>query len=148
MNYRARTVTIAKTQVTTNDHAYTPQGNNWFFIGWLLQQAKIPHLISPELTSNELAVCWAKKMKIWRPRLTKHAPVSGEIVVFDWRLDGIQDHVGIVESTTTNNVTVIECCHVKDGEDCICRKVYSRSSKYILGYIDLQYPAPIVRIGG
>lgn len=110
------------------------------FVSWVLRAAEVPEEICPTFASCTTAVNWAKRKKVWYSRLTGHTPQPGELVFFDWGNDGVQDHVGFVKSVTTNSITTIEG-NTKAGTDAdgVHEKTYSIKSKYILGYIDVQY---------
>lgn len=153
MGYRENVVKIAKSQIgqaePTQDDKYIkwynsvagtalPMNAPWcaMFASWVLRQAKVAEGLMPNFASCETAIKWAKRKKIWYSRLTSHLPQAGELVFFDWDGDTVQDHVGIVETATANQITVIE----GNTSDRVDRKVYARTSRYILGYIDIQYP--------
>ena len=106
------------------------------FASWVYRNANVPTSSLPTFASCTVAVDWAKKNKLWYSRLTNYTPKPGVVIMFDWNTDGRQDHAGIVETVTANQITVIE----GNTSDSVGRRTYSRTSKYILGYIDVPYP--------
>lgn len=156
MGYRETVVKIARSQLgqaePVQDDKYIQYYNQlegtkismdapWcaMFASWVLRQAKVSEDLMPNFASCGEAIKWAKKKKTWYSRLTSHIPAVGELVFFDWDGDTLQDHVGIVVSVTTNNITTIE----GNSGNKVSEKVYAKSSKHILGYIDIQYPEPV-----
>lgn len=152
MSMRTNVIKIARSQLgfrePTGDDKYIRWYNatnktnfaldaSWcaMFASWVLREASVPESLLPNFASCSVALEWAKKKKIWYSRLTNHVPKAGELILFDWNTDGRQDHVGIVETVTANQITTIE----GNTGDSVGRKTYSRTSKYILGYIDVQY---------
>ena len=56
---------------------------------------------------------------------------EGDIIFFDWEVDGNVNHVGIVEKVENGKVYTVE----KNSTDDMCRqKEYDINSKYIFGY--------------
>lgn len=152
MGMRSNVLKVAKSQIglaePTGDDKYIKWYNSvtgskfamnvpWcaMFTSWTLRQAGVPESLLPNFASCSVALAWAKKQKIWYSRLTNHIPKPGEVILFDWEVDGKQDHVGIVETVTANQITTIE----GNTRDCVDRRTYSRTSKVIMGYIDVQY---------
>ena len=153
MGMRSAVIKVAKSQIglaePTGDDKYISWYNSvtgaslaldspWcaMFTSWVYRNAKVPTSSLPTFASCTVAVDWAKKNKLWYSRLTNYTPKPGVVIVFDWNTDGRQDHVGIVETVTANQITVIE----GNTSDSVGRRTYSRTSKYILGYIDVPYP--------
>lgn len=153
MGYRENVVKIAKSQIGQAEPVQDDKYITWYnsvagaslpmnapwcamFASWVLRQAKVAEDLIPNFASCGVAIKWAKKNKIWYSRLTSHLPRPGELVFFDWDGDAEQDHVGIVEAVTANQITVIE----GNTSNRVDRKVYARTSRHILGYIDIQYP--------
>lgn len=152
MNMRTNVIKVARSQIgfrePTGDDKYIRWYNSvnntsfamnvpWcaMFASWVLREASVPDTLLPNFASCSVALEWAKKKKIWYSRLTNHVPKPGELILFDWNTDGRQDHVGIVETVSANQITTIE----GNTSESVGRKNYSRTSKYILGYIDIQY---------
>lgn len=153
MGYRETVLKIAKSQIgqcePTQDDKYIKWYNqtentsfamnvSWcaIFASWVLRQAKVDESLMPNFASCSVAIKWAKRQKLWYSRLTNYSPTPGVLVFFDWDGDSVQDHVGIVTAVTTNNITTIE----GNSSNKVQEKVYAKTSKHILGYIDIQYP--------
>lgn len=153
MGMRNKVIKVAKGQIgqvePTGDDKYIRWYNSangtafemnapWcaMFTSWVFRQAGVPETLLPNFSACSTVLNWAKRQKIWYSRLTSHVPKPGEVILFDWNVDGTQDHAGIVETVTANQITTIE----GNTSDSVNRRTYSRTSKYILGYIDVQYP--------
>ena len=158
MGYRENVVSAARSQIgicePSGDDVYLkwfnqatgstlPMNAAWCaaFTTWCLRKASVPTSVFGNFAQCSVALSWAKSKKIWYSRVTGHRPKSGELILFDWDGDGKADHIGIVVSSTVNNVTTIEG-NTKGGAtvDGVREKVYSATSRYISGYIDIQYP--------
>lgn len=158
MGYREKVVSVARSQLGVCEPSGDDKYLKWFnqatnskltmdmawcvcFVSWCLRQAGVPTAVFGTCAQCSVAFNWAKNKKIWYSRITGHRPKSGELILFDWDGDGKADHIGIVASSTVNNVTTIEG-NAKGGAtvDGVREKVYSATSRYIKGYIDIQYP--------
>lgn len=158
MGYREKVVSAARSQIgicePSGDDVYLkwfnqatgstlPMNAAWCaaFTTWCLRKASVPTSVFGNFAQCSVALSWAKSKKIWYSRVTGHRPKPGELILFDWDGDGKADHIGIVVSSTVNNVTTIEG-NTKGGAtvDGVREKVYSATSRYISGYIDIQYP--------
>lgn len=73
-----------------------------------------------------------KKAGIWKGKVK---PKRGDIIVFDWQTDGLEDHIGIVESVEGNIVTTIE----GNYRDAVSRRVIAYNDKQIAGYARPKY---------
>lgn len=158
MGYREKVVSVARSQLSVCEPFGDDKYIKWFnqemnsklsmnvawcaiFSAWCLRQAGVPTSTFGTFAQCTVALSWAKSKKIWYARNTGHRPKPGELILFDWDGDGKPDHIGIVVSSTVNNVTTIEG-NTKGGAtvDGVREKVYSATSRYIKGYIDIQYP--------
>lgn len=158
MGYRENVVIAARSQIgicePSGDDVYLkwfnqvtgstlPMNASWCacFTSWCLRKASVPTSVFGNFAQCSVALSWAKSKKIWYARVTGHRPKPGELILFDWDGDGKADHIGIVVSSTVNNITTIEG-NAKGGAtvDGVREKVYSATSRYISGYIDIQYP--------
>ena len=158
MGYREKVVSVARSQLGVCEPSGDDKYLKWFnqatnstlsmnaswcvcFTSWCLRQAGVPTSVFGTCAQCSVAFNWAKSKKIWYARNTGHRPKSGELILFDWDGDGKADHIGIVASSTVNNVTTIEG-NTKGGAtvDGVRENVYSATSRYIKGYIDIQYP--------
>lgn len=75
-----------------------------------------------------------KSKGIW---LGKVKPMSGDIIVFDWRKDSWMDHIGIVEKFSANKVTIIE----GNTSRCVARRTYNWNDWKVAGYARPKYTA-------
>ena len=81
----------------------------------------------------------AKQMKIWNED-SKRSPNVGDIIMYDWdNQDGWPEHVGIVESVTNNQITVIE----GNKSNAVGRRVINVGNASIRGYIQPNYDGSI-----
>lgn len=79
-----------------------------------------------------------KSKGIW---LGKVKPMSGDIIVFDWRKDSWMDHIGIVEEFSANKVTVIE----GNTSRCVARRTYNWNDWKVAGYARPKYPLKSIK---
>ena len=71
---------------------------------------------------------------IWKGRIK---PIPGDIIVFDWQRDGVQDHIGIVERIEGALVTTIE----GNYHDAVGRRTILYNDAQIAGYARPKYAA-------
>lgn len=71
---------------------------------------------------------------IWLGRVK---PIPGDIIVFDWQRDGVQDHIGIVERIEGSVVTTIE----GNYKDAVGRRTIAYNDTQIAGYARPKYAA-------
>ena len=79
-----------------------------------------------------------KNKGIWVGNST---PQPGDIITFDWNLDGLADHIAIVEKVEGDKVITIEG-NTSDrnlDESKVVRKSHKLSARYIIGYGRPQY---------
>lgn len=69
--------------------------------------------------------------------LGKATPQPGDIVVFDWQVNGWADHIGFVESVTPTHLTTIEGNTSKS----VGRRTYTLKDARIVGYARPKYPS-------
>ena len=77
-----------------------------------------------------------QKAGIWKG---KTRPVRGDIIVFDWQPDGLNDHIGIVETVSGDTVTTIE----GNYHDAVSRRTIAYNDGQIAGYARPLYAAQI-----
>lgn len=158
MGYREKVVSSARSQIGVCEPSGDDKYIKWFnkvtnstltmnmpwcccLVSWCLRDAGVPTSVFGTFAQCSVAFNWAKSKKIWYARNTGHRPKPGELILFDWDGDGKADHIGIVASSTVNNVTTIEGNTKGEATvDGVREKVYSATSRYIKGYIDIQYP--------
>lgn len=81
----------------------------------------------------------AKQMNIWNED-GKRSPNVGDIIMYDWdNQDGWPEHVGIVESVTNNQITVIE----GNKSNAVGRRVINVGNASIRGYIQPNYDGSV-----
>lgn len=71
---------------------------------------------------------------IWKGRIK---PIPGDIIVFDWQRDGMQDHIGIVERVEGAQITTIE----GNYKDAVGRRTILYNDAQIAGYARPKYAA-------
>lgn len=100
------------------------------FVSWVANQAGyIEKNIIPKFAGCETGVNWFKAMNEWRE--PGYIPKPGDIIFFDWEVDGSVSHVGIVEKIENDTIYTIEGNSIND--DCQKRS-YSINNKFIYGY--------------
>ena len=99
------------------------------FVSWVADQCGyIDAGIIPRFALCDNGISWFKNNGQWQDG--GYNPNPGDIIFFDWNIDGISDHVGIVERIESNFVHTIE------GNTCdsVARRSYTLSSNRIIGY--------------
>lgn len=85
------------------------------------------------------AITKAKSMGIWQEK-DDITPNVGDLIMYDWnKADGWPEHVGIVESVTNNQITVIE----GNKNNAVGRRVINVGNASIRGYIQPNYDGSI-----
>lgn len=91
----------------------------------------------PMSCNVDISISQAKKLGIWYG--PKHKPRPGDAIILDWDLNGLPNHIGLVESVTDDYIHTIEG---NAGNEGVCkRKTYSRQARIIFGYICPRYNA-------
>lgn len=101
------------------------------FVSWCANQCGyIDSGIIPKFSACQSeGVSWFKTCGLWQER--GYIPKSGDIIFFDWEVDGHSDHVGIVERCENGFVYTIEGNSTGD----MCKQnAYEVNSEVILGY--------------
>ena len=100
------------------------------FVSWVANQAGyIESNIIPKFSGCQNGIDWFKAMGQWKEK--GYVPREGDIIFFDWEVDGKVNHVGIVEKVENGKVYTVE----GNSTDDMCRqKEYDVNSKYIFGY--------------
>ena len=100
------------------------------FVSWVANEAGyIDSGVLPKFAGCLTGINWFKAMNEWQDK--GYIPEAGDIIFFDWELDGKANHVGIVEKVENNIVYTIE--GNSDNDTCR-RKEYPVNSPYIFGY--------------
>lgn len=100
------------------------------FVSWVANEAGyIEKGIIPKFAGCENGINWFKAMGQWQSK--NYIPKAGDIIFFDWEVDGTVSHVGIVERVENGKVYTVEGNSTNDT----CRqKEYAVNSQYIFGY--------------
>lgn len=110
------------------------------FVSWCANEAGyIDSGIIPKYAACREGVRWFKEHEQWGDN--SYSPKPGDIVFFDWNLDGVSDHTGIVQYVEGDKVVTVEgntsSGNNADG-DHVEQKVRGRT--YILGFGTPLYP--------
>lgn len=114
--------------------------DNWCatFVSACAIKANLTDVIPLECSCGEM-IELAKQMNIWNED-SKRSPNVGDIIMYDWdNQDGWPEHVGIVESVTNNQITVIE----GNKSNAVGRRVINVGNASIRGYIQPNYDGSI-----
>ena len=142
---RTGIVNIAKGQVGV---AEQPLGsnyvkyNNWYygrevkgsaypwcavFVSWLANESGVLNSKIPKFASCRAGVSWFKSRGQWQGK--NYTPAPGDLIFYDWTLDGISNHVGIVEYVDGSGIHTIE----GNSGDKVSRGVV-KSRRNVLGF--------------
>ena len=114
--------------------------DNWCatFVSACAIKTNLINIIPLECSCGEM-IELAKQMNIWNED-GKRSPNVGDIIMYDWdNQDGWPEHVGIVESVTNNQITVIE----GNKNNAVGRRVINVGNASIRGYIQPNYDGSI-----
>ena len=114
--------------------------DNWCatFVSACAIKTNLINIIPLECSCGEM-IELAKQMNIWNED-GKRSPNVGDIIMYDWdNQDGWPEHVGIVESVTNNQITVIE----GNKSNAVGRRVISLGNASIRGYIQPNYDGSV-----
>ena len=100
------------------------------FVSWVANQSGYLQAgVIPKFSGCQTGIDWFKAMGEWQEK--GYTPKEGDIIFFDWEVDGKVNHVGIVEKVENGKVYTVE----GNSTDDTCRqKEYSINSKVIFGY--------------
>ena len=99
------------------------------FVSWAANQAGVLNDKIPKFAGVATGIEWFKSRGQWQER--GYSPRPGDIIFFDWEVDGKPNHVGIVEKIENGYIYTIEGNSTDDG----CRaKKYSIKSNVIYGF--------------
>ena len=99
------------------------------FVSWAANQAGVLNDKIPKFAGVYTGIEWFKARGQWQER--GYSPRPGDIIFFDWEVDGKPNHVGIVEKAENGYIYTIEGNSTDDG----CRaKKYSINSSVIYGF--------------
>lgn len=114
--------------------------DNWCatFVSACAIKTNLINIIPLECSCGEM-IELAKQMNIWNEN-DDITPKAGDIIMYDWdNQDGWPEHVGIVESVTNNQITVIE----GNKNNAVGRRVISLGNASIRGYIQPNYDGSV-----
>lgn len=129
-----------------NDHSPLARGykvknnDNWCatFVSACAIKTGLTDVIPLECSCGNM-INLAKNMGIWNED-GKRSPNVGDIIMYDWdNQDGWPEHVGIVESVTNNQITVIE----GNKSNAVGRRVINVGNASIRGYIQPNYDGSV-----
>lgn len=122
-----------------NSEARTSFGMNvsWCFIfaSWVLRMSGTGEETCPVFASCGAGIQWAKENKCWKPARSGYTPLPADLVIFDWKADGKQDHIGIVVEADNNVLYTIE----GNTSNRVAERIYDLTDKEIMGYIAIPY---------
>ena len=114
--------------------------DNWCatFVSACAIKTNLINIIPLECSCGEM-IELAKQMNIWNED-GKRSPNVGDIIMYDWdKKDGWPEHVGIVESVTNNQITVIE----GNKNNAVGRRGINIGNASIRGYIQPNYDGSV-----
>nr|DAQ70578.1 MAG TPA: putative peptidoglycan binding domain protein [Caudoviricetes sp.] len=114
--------------------------DNWCatFVSACAIKTNLINIIPLECSCGEM-IELAKQMNIWNEN-DDITPKAGDIIMYDWdNQDGWPEHVGIVESVTNNQITVIE----GNKNNAVGRRVINVGNASIRGYIQPNYDGSV-----
>lgn len=136
-NYRSTVVKIALAQVgNVGGRPYW----SWYgyktrqpwcacFVSWVANKAGCSEDIIPKFSSCAVGVRWFKSKGQWKRR--GYTPQTGDVIFFDWELDGTVNHVGFVEKVENGMIYTVEG---NSTDDTCRRKEYAINNEYIYGF--------------
>lgn len=119
------------------------------FISWLAKKLDITDIIPVDMSCNR-QISKFKALGVWH---TDKNFKSGDILYYDWDKSGDADHVGIVEKSEGNSLTVIEGNNGSYPDDRVRRREINSKSSVIFGYARPDYSSennisfPLLRNG-
>ena len=147
LNQREEIIAIAEKEIGYKEY----QGNNnkygvWYglnnqpwcdiFVSWCAAQAGLQNII-PKNAYVPDRMAYYKKLNAFYKRGT-YTPKPGDLVLFDFSLNGTPDHIGFSYEVKGSTLTTIEGNTTKNGESSNGDGVYKKSrninSSTILGY--------------
>lgn len=107
------------------------------FVSWALEQCRgyIAGNTPRHASVNSFKTALLRT-NAWQDAAADYVPTPGELVFFDWDLDGLLDHVGVVEEVVANRVHTIEgnSGGSTNANGKVQRRDYSLQSAHISGY--------------
>lgn len=101
------------------------------FVSWCAEQCGLLESgVYPRFSSCMAGAEWFRERGKWQDGSGSYTPQPGDLIFFDWELDGKLDHVGIVEYIEGGVVHTVEG---NAGDQCR-QKAYKMGSDVIIGY--------------
>lgn len=152
-NYRNKVLEVARQQLGVSEPSGDDQYIRWYnsvahtsfntnvpwcfiFVSWVLRMAEVSEDICPNFASCGVGIEWAKKNNAWKPASSDYTPNPADLIIFDWKADGKQDHVGFVEEIKGGCVYTIE----GNTSNKVATRGYDLNDPEIMGYIAIKYP--------
>lgn len=140
---RNKIIEIAEKEIGYKEYSnnHTKYGE-WFgvqdewcaiFISWLANKVGILNTLIPKQAYVPTMVQWFKSKELFRIRGL--FPQKGDIIFFDYNLNGTPDHVGIVEKCENGNIYTIEGNKSKQ----VMRCAYDVNNAGVYGFGLVQY---------
>lgn len=110
--------------------------DNWCmtFVSALFIKTGLASLCPLECSCGE-AINLAKKMGIWEEN-EDITPSTGDLIMYDWdKVNGWPEHVGIIETVSGNQLTVIE----GNKSNAVGRRTINVGDPSIRGYVRIKY---------
>lgn len=114
--------------------------DNWCatFVSACAIKANLTDVIPLECSCGEM-IELAKQMNIWNEN-DDITPSTGDLIMYDWdKVNGWPEHVGIIETVSGNQLTVIE----GNKSNAVGRRVINVGNASIRGYIQPNYDGSI-----
>ena len=100
------------------------------FVSWVANQNGVLGTAYPKFAGVGVGRNWFVKNNAYKKRGT-YTPKPGDLIFFDWEVNGRLDHVGMVEKVENGKVYTLEG---NSNGDTSRAKEYPLNSKYINGY--------------
>ncbi|EME8112444.1 lysozyme family protein [Enterococcus faecium] len=98
------------------------------FVSWVADQNGYLDTAVPKFAYVPTGIQWFRNKGQFRSN--EYTPVAGDIIFFDWDLDGIGDHVGIVEMISNGMIHTIE----GNTANSVARRQYALHSSSVMGF--------------
>lgn len=102
------------------------------FLSWCMRRSGIDKSTYPNFSSCSAGAKVFQNKGVLRDKLS-FSPKSGDLVFFDWNLDGSPDHVGMVFSNDGTYIQTIE----GNSSNSVKHNKYNLNSKYIYKYVQI-----------
>jgi len=139
-------VDTAMAEVGNGGDKYTawagfPSSSEWcvMFVSWCAEQnGLIEDAVIPKESSCGQMIHWYEERNLYFAAPTSVIPQAGDLIFFDWDLDGRQNHIGIVRYAADGVVYTVEGNTSDIGV--VAAKSYDLEDSRIYGYATPAYP--------